>query len=232
MPRRARGEHRRVQANSRCRQAQHPGPQHGARSCPAKWCSSTRVTLCGSGHAVVLRARVADEPPRWRAPRSRTRSAPPSAPAACRARQCPGLGLAGARRAHAGTSPGDGGRRAGHRRLRGAASSFSVASRHRMAVSGVACAPAGSVSVGLPPSLRWTSDRWTCSERPLSMRWQSGKVRLVGECGQAAWRYSWTSPPRMSTRSMRRICSTLAGVGVVSAAGTSRPMPRWGRAVL
>jgi hypothetical protein len=36
---------------------------------------------------------------------------------------------------------------------------------------------------------------------------------LVGERGQAARRYSWTRPPRRSTRWICRICSTLAGNG-------------------
>src|SRR3954454_7979131 len=50
--------------------------------------------------------------------------------------------------------------------------------------------------------------------------------------GLAAWRYSWISPPSTSTRSIRRTLSMPAGVGCAGGTGTSRSMPRCGRAVL
>jgi hypothetical protein len=66
--------------------------------------------------------------------------------------------------------------------------------------------------------------------RPGSGSWTRLRIRCgSGECGQATCRYSWTSPPRTSTRSMRRICSTPAGAGSLAAVSTPRPMPRCGR---
>jgi hypothetical protein len=61
------------------------------------------------------------------------------------------------------------------------------------------------------------------------------RARRCSRRSQAAWRYSWMSPPRISTRSIRstsrsaptRSPSTL-GVGT----GMANPRPRCGRAVL
>jgi hypothetical protein len=65
------------------------------------------------------------------------------------------------------------------------------------------------------------------SEAP---RWSP---RVAGEgrgrvCGQAARRYSCTSPPRRSVRSIRPVVLVLGATGT----GISRSRPRWGRLVL
>jgi transposase InsO family protein len=65
---------------------------------------------------------------------------------------------------------------------------------------------------------------------PLRSLWSLDGVLVTG-VGQAAWRYSWMRPPSTSMRSIR---PTGLVVGAMWAAGmgTSRSMPRWGRAAL
>jgi hypothetical protein len=66
---------------------------------------------------------------------------------------------------------------------------------------------------------------------PLRSSWSLDGVVMTG-VGQAAWRYSWMSPPSTLARSTRASCSILAGMGSAAGMGMSRSMPRCGRAVL
>src|SRR5205814_1737793 len=66
-----------------------------------------------------------------------------------------------------------------------------------------------------------------------SVKGAISRVRVRGnEDRQAARRYSWTRPPRMSTRSTRPArASGVTGAGAVGA-GTLRSIPRCGRPLL
>lgn len=72
------------------------------------------------------------------------------------------------------------------------------------------------------PALIRTPRRWFAQPR---------RRREAG-VGQAAQRYSWMSPPSTSTRSIRRMPSIPPNVGAAGGTGTSRSMPRCGRATL
>ncbi len=94
--------------------------------------------------------------------------------------------------------------------------------------SGSQCGPAlgeGSSSTsaghGSVPALKHT---------PLPA-WRSFDGVVVTGVGQAAWRYSWMSPPSTSARSMCRSCAMLKGGGSAAVTGVLRSMPRCGRAV-